>query len=440
MKHLILAFALLFSVTTCVFAEPSQKETVTLLDFKGPIGPASVEYFRMGLKQAAQSQSRFLIFQLNTPGGLMTSMRDIIEDILSASMPVVVYVAPSGARASSAGTYILYASNIAVMAPGTHLGAATPVNMMAPEEKPAGKTQYTTSSTMKIKALEDATAYIRSLAQLRDRNVQWAEQAVLKGESISAEEALKIKVIDMVARDLPDLLKQIHLREIKFNNQTIKLDTQQLKLNEIEMDWRIQFLNFITDPNIAYILLLIGICGLFFEFTTPGLVVPGVVGAIAFLLALYALYLLPVNYAGAGLMLLGITMIAIEATSVGFGILGVGGIISFIIGSIFLLDRDVPGFYIRLPVVFAITGFMTAFFLIVMQLAARSHLRPIVSGKENLMGKKGRVIKTAQGTFQIHIEGEIWQVDSDEPLKEGEWVEVIQVKGLVLIVKVINNG
>ncbi len=437
MRYYILILTFIFSLASTAMAKTVESHNATLLSFKGAIGPASTEYLKKGLKQAAQNHAYLVIFELDTPGGLVTSMREMVELMLSSTLPVVVYVSPSGARATSAGTFLVYASNIAAMAPGTHLGSATPVSFGLPSETKNKK--KTSASAMERKVMEDATAYIRSLAQLRGRNVQWGEAAVLKGKSLSATEALKMGVIDIVANNLKDLLTQINQKTVKLNHTTLTLDTDDTVIEPFKMDWRTRFLSIITDPNVAYILLLVGIYGLLFEFTTPGMVLPGTIGAIALLLALYALHLLPINYVGASLIMLGLILLLVEIFSSGFGILGAGGVVSFAIGSIFLLDRKVPGFSISLPLILSTTAVTAVFFLALVQLVIRSHLKPVVSGKEHFIGKKTHVFQNAQGVLQVHLEGEAWNIKADVPLAVDQWVEIKDVEGLTLVVQPVKT-
>jgi len=379
---------------------------------------------------------------MDTPGGLDTSMRAIIRDILASPVPVAAYVAPSGARAASAGTFILYASHIAVMAPGTNLGAATPVaigGVDAPEKSKDGKKDEGPGA-MARKAMNDAAAYIRSLAQLRGRNADWGERAVREAASLSAEEALKLKVIDVVAADLPQLLERLDGRVLDLNGKKITLATRGAATTAFEPDWRTRFLAVITNPAIAYALLLVGIYALFLEFTNPGLVLPGVAGAVSLLIALYALHLLPVNYAGLALILLGIGLMTAEAFLPAFGSLGIGGAIAFVVGSVMLVDTDLPGFGVPLPLILGLAAASALFLIGVMGVALKGRKRPVVSGRETMIGSVGEVLEDFDGEGWAHVQGETWRVKSGSPLKAGQRVSVAAMDGLVLKVEPINGA
>lgn len=430
----------LISIIFIVFYLSSQiafaANQALLLEITGAISPATQDYIQRSMDYAKNHEVKLIILRLDTPGGLETSMRGINRAILSSSIPVVTYVAPQGARAASAGTFILYASHIAAMAPGTNVGAASPVSigggMLSPGSE--GNNAKKVTSTEEKKATNDAAAYIRSLAQIRDRNVDWAEKAVREAVSLSASEALKLKVIDLIADNTSDLLQKINGRTIHIQGGEQTLQTANLTVESYQPDWRFQFLSIITDPSVAYILLLIGIYGLFFEFYNPGFVLPGVAGIICLLLALYAFQLLPINYAGFALLLLGITFMVIEIFISSFGVLGIGGIIAFAVGSIFLLDTNIPGYGIAWQLILIMCVVTAIFFLVVINLAVRSMRKKVVSGRESLIGSEGVVINYIENQAMVRIQGEIWSAQSSQALRPGQKIRVKEVSGLLLTV------
>ena len=418
--------------------------TAILLEVKGPIGPPSVSYIERALKDAASRQSPLLILQLDTPGGLDASMREIIQLLMTSPVPVVTFVAPSGARAASAGTYILYASHVAAMAPGTNLGAATPVKLggvPAPGTPGPDADNLSSSggSDMQRKIINDAEAYLRSLAQLRGRNVEWAVQAVRNAESLSAEEALQKNVIDIVATHVPDLLAQLDGKEIKLINQTKVLRTSGLTIKKIEPDWHTQLLSFITNPNVAYILMLIGIYGLIFEFATPGTLIPGIVGTVSLMLSLYAFQVLPISYAGFALMLFGLALMIAEAFAPSFGILGLGGGLAFIIGSIFLMDTSAPGYGISPALVGTLGLLNLAFFAFVLGAVIQARKRPVVTGAGIMVGTKAVALEDFDSEGKVKTRGEIWQARSPVPVQREQDLKITGTDGLVLLVTPINT-
>jgi membrane-bound serine protease (ClpP class) len=385
--------------------------------------------------------------QIDTPGGLDTSMRDIIRAILASPIPVVSYVAPSGARAASAGTYIIYASHVAAMAPATNLGAATPVSIGGGDASPARKQPGPSSdnpsatgespseSPMERKVLNDSVAYIRGLAELRGRDGDWAEKAVRGAASLSASAAIKQNVIDIVARDLPDLLGQIDGREVHVGNNVVKLATRDLAITDVKPDWRVELLSVITNPTIAYGLLLIGIYGLLFEGYNPGAVFPGVVGAISLLIALFAFQILSVNYAGLALVAIGVGMIVAEFFFPAFGSLGLGGLIAFVVGSIILFDSDIPGLNIGLPVIGGVATVGGLVIVAMAWLANRSLRRPVVTGVQAMVGENAEVLEAFNGIGRVRYGGEIWNAHAPSPLQTGQIVRITQVEGLTLWVE-----
>ena len=424
--------------------------TVMVMPVTGVIGPASSDFIERGLARAAADGAQLAVLQIDTPGGLDTSMREIIKAILASPVPVATFVAPSGARAASAGTYILYASHIAAMAPGTNLGAATPINVGMPGSSPpappkTGKEPATDkqespppgddAATLARKQVHDAAAYMRGLAQLRGRNAEWGERAVREAVSLSADEALAQHVIDVEARDVPDLLAKLDGRKVTTATATdVALATRGADVVTFAPDWRNRLLSVITNPSVALILMMIGVYGLFFEFSNPGFVLPGVVGAIALLLGLFALHMLPVNYAGLGLLLLGIGFMVAEVFIGSFGALGVGGIIAFVIGAVLLIDTDVPAFGIPWSLIAALTLFTGAFIFFVSGAALKARRRPVVSGSEALVGSGGLVLDDFAGDGWARVQSEQWRVRSAVPLKRGQPVRVTGRDGLVLTV------
>ena len=419
-------------------------DTALLLQIDGAIGPAISHYISQGMKRAAEDGNSIIILRMDTPGGLDTSMRDIIKDILASPVPVVTFVSPSGARAASAGTYILYASHVAAMAPATNLGSATPVPVggePAPppgeDKKPDGdktdddsKAAPAPGGAMERKVINDAVAYLRSLAQLRGRNVEWAEKAVREGANLPADEALAQKVIDLIATDVPDLLKKMHGRKLRLGAGEITLATENLTVETVEPDWRTELLAVITNPTVAYGLLLIGIYGLMFEGYNPGAVLPGVVGAICLLLALFAFQVLPVNYAGLALIVLGALLVVAEAFMPSFGALGVGGLIAFVIGSIMLFDTSVPGFQVAMPIIAAIAFVAGLILCGIVWMFGRARRRPVVTGVDQLLGGTAEAIDGFAERGMVRLGGELWKARSSAPLRPGQQARVIRVEGL----------
>jgi len=417
-----------------------------VLDIQGAIGPAVAEDVQRALNTARKTETDVIILRMDTPGGLDQSMRSIIKDILASPVPVMAYVAPQGARAASAGTYILYASHVAAMAPATNLGAATPVQIgglpsISPpakpgmQDKPEQQDAAADNDAMQHKMVNDAAAYIRGLAQLRGRNAEWAEKAVRQAESLSAEQALKERVIDLIAEDIPALLRAVDGRTITTSHGPVTLNSKNLVIEIVERNWRSRLLAIITDPNVAYILMLLGIYGLFFELANPGFVLPGIVGGICLLLALFAFQVLPVNLAGLGLIVLGILFMVAEAFAPSFGALGLGGIIAFVTGSIMLMDSSIPGYGLSLSLIVGVALSSALFFILIVGMALKARHRPVVSGAEEMQGAVGTAQENFEGRGHVLVHGEIWQAVSEQPLNKGQAVRITARDGLTLHVE-----
>ncbi len=448
---------------------------VWVVELEGAIGPAYADYFIRSLEDADDAGVELLVLRLDTPGGLDKSMRDMIKAILASPVPVATYVAPNGSRAASAGTYILYASHIAAMAPATNVGSSTPVNLggegsplpfpgapdMPADDEPAaddepmpagegggeeaapeGESQDEAptplpGSAMERKVLNDAVAYIKGLAELRGRNAEWAEATVREAANLTATEALAMNVIDIVAESLDDLLAQLDGRAVDMDDRGIVLDTADAEVRTIEPDWRYELLGVITDPNVAYILLMIGIYGLILEFYNPGIGIGAVVGVICLLLGAFALQMLPINYAGLALIIVGIGLMAMEAFTPSFGVFGIGGVIAFVAGSIILMDTDLPAYQLSLPIIAAFAVLSAGIALFALGAALRSRRARSASGKESMVGGRGRVVEDFAGEGRVRAFGEVWQAygDPDTGFAAGDHVRITGVDGLWIIVE-----
>ena len=445
------ADAMLVAAALAALALPQAAASATgeralLLEIDGVIGPPIADYIVHELAVAKPDEVRLVIVRMNTPGGLDTSMRQINSAILASRIPVVTYVAPNGARAASAGTYIAYASAVSAMAPGTNIGAATPVqlggNPLLPPDQGQKKEQKqqdakpsepADAETRKV--VNDAVAYIRSLAALHDRNADWAAEAVRSAASLPASEALSLHVIDAIADDVPDLLRKIDGRTVMVAGKPQRLATANLDVVTVPPGWRTELLALVTNPNVAFILLLIGVYGLIFEFLNPGAVAPGLIGAISLIVAFYGLAFVPINYAGAALVLLGVALMVAEAHIGAFGALGVGGIAAFVIGSLMMFPTRAPGFSLSTGVVAGTAIGSAALLLFVLAALVRSHRRPVVTGSEALIGAEGETVSWQDGEGRVRVKGEIWLARSDAPLAAGSRVMVVGRDGLVLRVE-----
>jgi len=476
------AAALLMLATTALTQEPGTGKAY-VLTVDDAIGPATRDYIVRGIEQAESEDAELVVLRMNTPGGLDASMRDIIREILGARVPVATWVAPPGSRAASAGTYILYASHVAAMAPSTNLGAATPVQIGGggggQEDQPqtplerardalegqgngeqgnsdqdsgeaaAGdesgdasegeaESRPAPGDATARKAINDAVAYIRGLAERHGRNADWAERAVREAVSLTATQALEQNVIDVVAEHLPELLDTIDGREVRMDDGMRTLATADLETVEIEPDWRTELLAIITNPTLAYILLMVGIYGLILEGYNPGALVPGVIGGICLLLALYAFQILPVNYAGLALMALGLALIAVELFVPSFGILGIGGIVAVVFGSVILFDGGIPGFQMNTGMIAGMGLGSALIFGAIVWLAARALRRPRLGGREGLVGQTAEAVDDFEaGRGRVHVQGEDWFARAAEPVKCGDRVRItaMEDEGFVLDVE-----
>jgi membrane-bound serine protease (ClpP class) len=420
-------FLLLFilSFTLATPAGWASSEEVYVVRVEGIIAPSLADFFVSAIRKAEDGGAHAIIFELDTPGGLDTSMRVIIKEILRSPVPVVVYVSPSGARAASAGAFITIAAHVATMAPGTNIGAAHPVHMGGGEA----------DEEMTRKVENDAAAYMRGLAERRGRNATWAEDAVRKSVSATATEALKLKVIDLIAENRADLLTKVDGRTVETGAGKITLKTKAAKIVEVEMGLRDKVLSVISNPTIAYMLLILGMAGLYFELSTPGAILPGVLGGICLILAFYAFQTLPINYAGLLLIILGVVLFIAEVTVVSHGILTIGGITAMILGSLMLIDSPAPFLQISLSAILGVTAATTAFFVFAIGAVFRAHRRQPATGREGLVGQVGVARTRLDPDGLIFIRGEIWNATCAEGAESGEQVQVTSVAGLKLNVK-----
>jgi membrane-bound serine protease (ClpP class) len=414
----------LLLISTRIFSQDNNE--VYVLTFDGVVNPVAADMIHEAIQEADRANSQCLIIEMDTPGGLMKSMQIIVKDILSSPIPVVVYIAPPGSRAGSAGVFITYAANVAAMAPGTNIGAAHPVSFGSGAD---------TSETMMEKITNDAVAFITSIAEKRHRNVEWAEKAVRESASIPASEALKLNVVNVISANIDSLLTWLNGKEYEVLNGKKTLHTENARIVQVEISWRYKLLNVISDPNIAYILLLIGMMGIFFELQNPGSILPGVVGGISLILAFYALHTLPVNYAGVLLILLALILFIAEVKIPSYGLLTVGGILSLVLGSIMLFKGSMPFFQLSWKVIAFSTKVTALFFIFVVGLGIRAQRRKPVTGNEGLIGEIGKAVEDfVKGLGQVSVHGEIWEATSADKIKKGDEVTVLSVKNLKITV------
>lgn len=433
---IVITITLLFGSFTPFEGKTDVQNTgsVYIIKIDGSINPSSSEFVRKSIKEASSHNARCLIIELNTPGGLLKSTRYIVSDLLTSDIPVVVYVSPSGSQAASAGVFITLAANIAAMAPGTNIGASHPVTMEGNQD-----------SVMMQKATNDAAAFIRSISEKRNRNIEWAEDAVRNSVSITEKEALDLKVIDIIADNVNDLLQKIDGKEVETSKGKVVLDTKNVQIVYYEISWFQKFLGIVSDPNVAYILMMLGIWGIILEFYHPGGILPGVVGVICIILGLYGLHTLPINYAGLGLIILAIILFIAEIKIVSYGMLTVGGVISLFLGSFMLIETSSPLEIVELSFSVIITTVLivSGMFVLLIWLVVRAHKRKVVTGEEGLIGEICNVIdKIEKGkTGAVKIHGEIWNAElstgSDEKISANTKVKVIAVNNLTLTVQKI---
>jgi len=445
-------FVLLFGLLSCVpclvqdSAGQERSRRVIHFEIRGGIGPASSDFLVRALKHAQASNAMLVVLELDTPGGLDSATREMVQAILAAPVPVAIYVSPSGARAASAGTYLMYASHIAAMAPATSLGAATPIQIgggpPTQQENPgeAGKAEKggeesaAPATALERKAVNDAVAFIRGLAELRGRNADWAEAAVREAVSLTSSDALKQNVVDFIAADLPDLLRQLDGLSVKTRFGTVQLATEGVTVEEFTADWRTKLLSVLTNPNVAYFLLLAGVYGLLLEGYNPGAIVPGVVGAVSLVLALYAFQILSVNYAGLALMALGVVLIVGEAFAPSFGALGIGGIVAFVAGSVLLFDGGAPGFQIARGVIGGTALAAGIVMLLTVGVFMKARRARVVAGVEQLLQEKATALEDFSTTGFVDIHGERWRAQTKTPVVKGQQLRVLSVDGLTLTV------
>lgn len=425
---ILFSFLILFLCFAVVSPQIIEAGTVDIITIDGIINPVAADFITQSIKEAISDGAECLIIELDTPGGLVESTRIIIKEMLASDIPVVVYVMPSGARAASAGTFITIASHIAAMTPGTHIGAAHPVTVQGQEDE---------ESTMFKKIENDMVAYIKGLAEQKNRNVEWAEKAVRESVSITAEEALEKNIIDIICSNTNELIDKIDGRTVKLKNSEVTLKTSNAEIKRMKMNLRQEFFNVISNPNIAYLLMTIGMLGLFFELKSPGLVFPGVVGVISLILAFFGLQTLPINYAGLALIVFGIFLFIIELYVASYGLLTTGGIISFVLGSMMLIDTPYPFLKISLSIILPVAFSFAAIFVLLLGAVIRAHSSKVKTGFEGMIGEKAVAETDISDSGKIFIHGELWNAVSDEPVKKGGAVKIVGRDSMVFKVEKI---
>lgn len=444
----LLAGACLLGATPELPADAAERARVHVVDLDGPLGPAKADLVMRALAEAESSGAAAFVIRMDTPGGLDKSMRDLVKRILAADVPVITFVAPDGARAASAGTYIAYASHVAAMAPATNIGSSTPVSIAptppatpsrpgapAAPGTPAPDTpdaQAPPQDAMARKVINDAVAYLQGLAELRGRNVEWAEETVRSGANLRASEALERNVIDLVASDLPTLLAALEGREVRLQTRTVTLALVDAEIVQVESDWLHELLEIITDPAIAYGLLIFGIYGLILEFYNPGMVFPSVIGVVCLLLGAYGLQMLPINYAGLALIVVGIAMMIIEVFTPTFGVLGFAGVAAFVLGSVILLDAEAVGYRIPIALIAAFATSTAAIAVFAVGAAVRARRQRVRTGKEAMLGQLAEALEDFSGTGHVFVVGEIWNAEVAGSVVKGQKLRVTGVDGLKL--------
>jgi membrane-bound serine protease (ClpP class) len=435
MKKILILYLFCFILIASIMNSAlSAGEQYALIELKGSVNPIISEYIVDSINKANDKKVQFIIIQMDTPGGLVSSMREIIKAILSSRVPVIVYTYPKGAQAASAGGFIMLSAHIAAMAPGTEIGAMHPVSplMNFGQKDKEGKDQ---SGIMEKKVLNDTIAYARSLAQKRRRNVNWAVRAVRDAISSTYIEAKRMGVIDIIADDMDDLLSKINGRRVQIDKRTVRINTSRVSVMPFEMDWKEKFLNFFADPQVVFLLFIIAVVGIGIEFKNPGMIFPGVIGTTAFVIFLMAVRVLPINFAGLALIILAIILFILELKIVSYGLLTVGGIISFVVGSMILFDSPLPGFQLPLSTIIGVVIFLLLFIFIVVRSIVKVHAGKVTTGSQGLIGESGVALKDFDKEGKIFIHGEIWNARSDEIIKKDDRVVVDDINSMILIVR-----